>query len=160
MCTRVPGLWDAVSPFWGDQGKSPSPPTSPPRRKSPGSCGSFCPSSLAAIWSSRVICLYNPSPYLSDSKRRKGWFGFPLALEKHWKVFFCWQCPPSYFPTKKPPALTSVVIAVARVLSCLLRQKGALVGVGSVGSRGRKANQKRTISSQPGNESQGPSHPQ
>lgn len=28
-----------------------------------------------------------PSQHVSDSKRRKGWFGFPLALEKHWKVF-------------------------------------------------------------------------
>lgn len=28
-----------------------------------------------------------PSSCLSDSKRRKGWFGFPFALEQYWKVF-------------------------------------------------------------------------
>ena len=85
-----------------------------------------------------------PSLHVPDSKRRKGWFGFPLALEKHWKVFLLAF-------TNDPGPQTSVVISVARVCSCLFRQKGAVVGVGSVASRGRKANQKRNISSQPGN---------
>lgn len=80
---------------------------------------------------------------------------FPRALEKPWKVLFCWHFPPPHFPTNDPSSQTSALISVARALSCLLRQKGALVGMDSVGSRGKKANRKRNISSQPGNGNHG-----
>lgn len=52
---------------------------------------------------------------------------FFFALEKRWKVFFCWHFPPSHFPTNDPSSQTSILISVARVLSCLHEQRGLLL---------------------------------
>lgn len=88
-------------------------------------------------------------------RRERAGLVFPLALEKPWKVFFCWHFPPPHFPTNDPSSQTSALISVARVLSCLLRQKGALVGMDSVGSRGKKPIGKETFHPSLGTETTG-----
>lgn len=114
------------------------------------------PFAPCCLWARKIICL-QPLHHVSfDSKSIKGWLGFPSCLAFLTSVHIGSIFLPAFhslphFPTNVPSPQTSAVISVARVLSCLLRQKGALVGMDSAGSRGRKASRKRKSASQPGN---------
>lgn len=111
--------------------------------------------SLALVWTgkrcgSAALCLWR-----ADSGRA-GCFGLLLHSSSsctHWKHFLLTFLLPHFHISVPNPQLS-----VAPQLpghSCLLRQKGAFVGMDSIGSRGRKASWKRNSASQPGNGNQG-----
>lgn len=111
-----------MPPFFVDQGRLFFP------RKAPAYCGSSCPPFLRSCHSGKEGDLSLPtSSCLSDSKNRKHWFIFPSCFGKTFPNVFLLAFPSPHFPTNDFSPQTSVVISVARVLSCLFRQRGLLL---------------------------------